>query len=132
MSSQYSISQGQMLTELKIGAYEEGDTGEDAPRVAQEIAKLTALQLDWVASWLAGAGFVLSPRKAAADREWMGKPPVHDYRMVRVFPNPLTSAPGQTNNVCYKVETTALMTSQQAMQLLSELGSPYSKDTPHG
>lgn len=49
------------------------------------------------------------------------------YRMVRTFPNPFTTVPGQTSNVCYKVETTELMTEAEAMALMAELGSPYGK-----
>lgn len=132
MTSQYSISQGRMLTELNIGVVFEGDPDEDAPARAQAVAALTPTQLDWVSSWLAGAGFILSPRKVAADRKARGLPPEHAYRMVRVFPNPLTSQPGQTNNVCYKVETVELMTYQGAQDLMAELGSPYVKDVPRG
>lgn len=45
--------------------------------------------------------------------------------MVRTYPNPSTTVPGQTSNVCYRVETTALMTEAEAMALMDELGSPY-------
>lgn len=47
------------------------------------------------------------------------------YRMVRTFPNPNNSVPGQTSNVCYRVETSYLMTEAEAMALMAELGSPY-------